>query len=118
MEVDNQSNASSSSMIDGENKFINLLLVNGELRETTFKKTIACYFIMGIIFFIMSVVAFSYLDHVKFIEKLYYDPLTDCNSCCKKRDKVCEIDFTLDEDIKPPIYVMYRVGNFYQNHKK
>ena len=31
---------------------------------------------------------------------------------------ICSCEISIEEDIQPPIYVMYKVGNFYQNHKK
>ena len=33
-------------------------------------------------------------------------------------DNVCELEFTIPNDLKPPIYLYYRMTNFYQNHRR
>ena len=47
------------------NKFVNLLFINTELRETTFKKTIIFYIIMAVLFVALSITLFVVMNTVK-----------------------------------------------------
>lgn len=48
-----------------KNKFVNLLFINSELRETTFKKTIIFYIVMAVIFLALSITLFVIMNTVK-----------------------------------------------------
>ncbi len=94
---------------------MNLLFINSELRETTFKKTIIFYIIMAILFIVFSIILFVLMNSVREEYVQYYNPLNKAQ--CNTGD-VCNVTITLQQSMKAPIYVMYEVGNFYQNHRR
>lgn len=70
-----------SSANTKSNKFVNLLFINTELRETTFKKTIIFYIVMAVLFIALSITLFVVMNQVREASVLYYTPMnkTACN---------------------------------------
>lgn len=52
--------------------------------------------------------------------------VTDCNKAkaatLKKNSKAvefpCTVEFTIDKDLKAPVYLQYELSEFYQNHRR
>lgn len=45
----------------------------------------------------------------------YFDPSDTTSTCTIGR--ACEFTLTVPQDMTAPVYFMYEVGNFYQNHR-
>lgn len=97
------------------NKFVNLLFINSELRQTTFKKTILFYSIMGLLFFAFSIALFVIMNTVREEKYQYYAPY-DKAKC--STGMTCVLSITVGSYMPAPVYFMYEVGNFYQNHRR
>lgn len=59
-----KSEQTSVSMLNTRNKFINLLFVNGEVMESTFKKTFIAYLMAGIVFLTLSIISYAELSSI------------------------------------------------------
>jgi len=43
---------------------------------------------------------------------------SDLQSCKMSEDALCNITFTIEEDMDKPVYLYYQLTNFYQNHRR
>ena len=75
------------------NRFVNLLFVNAELKETTFKKTIALYVCMALVFLSLSIMLFVVLNSVQEYKVVYYSPLHPDK--CPPAPATCDADITI-----------------------
>ena len=50
----------------------------------------------------------------------YVDTLSEINSTMRRDlpDCHCRVNFTVPEALRPPWYVYYRLGNYFQNHRR
>ena len=112
-------NQSSSSLLENEKPDEELeeiknrgnYLLRQELKDKTPINTPNCIIFNHIIFifFFFVIASLILITNIKknFIEVEY----TSCNLNTK-----CEIEFNIDNDINPPIFVYYKLENFYSNH--
>ena len=77
--------------------------------EPTTKSTTLTFIISGFIFLILGIVRYLYSNKVQELEIDY----TNC-----EQKLACTVNFNLSTNFQPPIFVFYRVGNFYQNYRK
>jgi len=66
------------------------------------------YIITGIVFCSIGIWILICNDSIKEFHLTY-------NKCT---NKICFIDFEINQDFKPPIFVYYELEKFYQNHKR
>ena len=76
------------------------------------KTTVLCLEISGVIFVVIGIVIIILSSQIKEIEIRYDD-----NSQCEI-GSYCNINFTVEEDMKDNVFVYYRLKNFYQNHRR
>ena len=69
-----------------------------------------------LIFLILAIVTFVVNSHVK-SSIVHYAVSNKCQKTKIASDK-CSIDFTVEEDMPGPVYLLYFVENIYINHKK
>ena len=80
--------------------------------ETTEKSTTITFFVSGIVFFIIGIVRLHFSNKVNVININY------TNSKCNDSIKTCWINFTLNVTLKQPVFVIYKLENFYQNNRR
>lgn len=84
----------------------------------TILSTMLCCLISGIIFLLLGFVILYMSSKIRDFE-LRYDNQEVCEIAYNSTShKKCEVNFTLYEQMDPPIYVYYGMKNFYQNHRK
>jgi hypothetical protein len=82
-------------------------------------KVIVLFSVIGIIFTPVGVSLVAQSDEI-YEKSIKYDGSgvdVDCKITEKNEGKLCNISFTLDEDVDAPIYVYYELENYYQNHR-
>jgi len=72
---------------------------------------IIAFLILGLIFILIGILLVVTTSFVKQSMVYRYDNLCDIGSTCVFR-------FEIDDDMKKPIYLYYRLENFYQNHRR
>lgn len=86
-------------------------------------KVVALFIAIGICFVPAGMSLLSQ-SNALFQSMLTYDganPSPGINSCSITKQNAgakCKVTFTLDQDVKGPLYVYYQLDNFYQNHRK
>ena len=84
----------------------------------TITHTVLCLLITGIIFIFLGIIILIYSSKITTIE-LRYDNNSDCENALKNSEnKTCELNFSLDKKLEPPIFIYYQLENFYQNHRR
>lgn len=83
-------------------------------------KVVVLFAVIGVIFVPVGV---SLLEQSNAIyeKSLKYDGSDydiDCRIDEQNEGKLCQVSFTLDEDVDGPIFVYYELQNFYQNHRR
>jgi len=81
---------------------------------------ITTFFVIGILFIILGAVIVTYSKNVVEIEQ-QYDNVVNCNEGDNGIDTVgspCTITIKIDSTMKRPIFVYYKLTNFYQNHRR
>ena len=76
------------------------------------KTTVLCLEITGVIFIVIGIVITVLSSQIKEIE-IRYDNNPDC-----KIGSVCNISFTLEEEMSKDVFVYYRMKHFFQNHRR
>ena len=76
------------------------------------KSTVLCLEISGAIFIILGIVIIILSNQIKEIE-IRYDDNPECTI-----GNTCNINFTIEENMKKNIFVYYRMKNFHQNHRR
>jgi hypothetical protein len=82
---------------------------------------IAVFFLIGIVFIPIGASIKSASDGI--IEHTHkYDGEDSDSSACKitsqNEGALCNITFTIDEEMEGPVYLYYGIDNFYQNHRR
>lgn len=70
---------------------------------------------MAIVFIALSITLFVVMNTVKESYVQYYNPLA--KSACDVGG-VCNVTISLEETMIAPVFFMYEIGNFYQNHRR
>ena len=78
----------------------------------TINTTVLCLEITGAIFIIIGIILILFSNKIKEIEIRY-----DNNENCINQ-KVCEINFTINENMEKNVFIYYGLKNFYQNHRR
>ena len=78
----------------------------------TIRSTVLCLEISGIIFLLLGILILVLSSKINEIE-IRYDNNPDC-----KIEETCDINFTIEKDMKKTVMVYYRLKNFYQNHRR
>ncbi|KAI8819048.1 ligand-effect modulator 3 family [Fimicolochytrium jonesii] len=89
------------------------------------KTVLPTFFLVGAIFVPLGIGLYIASEKVK---ELMFD-YTDCQSggtpsapitnwSWNAANKTCTIDFKVDEAFNPPVFMYYRLTNFYQNHRR
>lgn len=70
---------------------------------------------MSVIFLSISIALFVIMNSVKQYKFQYYSPFdkSDCDV-----GQLCRMEIYIEKDMDAPVYFMYEVGNFYQNHRR
>lgn len=73
------------------------------------------YILASILFFSIAIALFVVLNSVQEYSVRYYTPLAS-NRC--QSNQVCEVNIEIIDDLEGEVFLMYQVGNFYQNHRR
>ena len=70
---------------------------------------------MAVIFLVFSIALVVVMNSVKEETYLYYSPVnkSECDT-----GQNCTLNVTVSSYMTAPVYFMYEVGNFYQNHRR
>ena len=78
----------------------------------TIRSTVLCLEISGIIFLLLGILILVLSSKINEIEIRY-----DNDPACENQI-ICDINFTIEKDMKKTVMVYYRLKNFYQNHRR
>eukprot|EP00486_Rosalina_sp_Unknown_P003224 CAMPEP_0201569842 /NCGR_PEP_ID=MMETSP0190_2-20130828/11753_1 /ASSEMBLY_ACC=CAM_ASM_000263 /TAXON_ID=37353 /ORGANISM="Rosalina sp." /LENGTH=413 /DNA_ID=CAMNT_0047992637 /DNA_START=29 /DNA_END=1270 /DNA_ORIENTATION=+ len=83
---------------------------------------VKCIYIMiAVICIPIGVITYNLSRSVVMQEFAAYDALSDCAitsfSATEEWGKTCSVNYTVENDMDPPIYFHYKLTNFYQNHR-
>ena len=97
-------------------------ILNFEYRPiSTLNSTLACCLIFGIIFTVLGIILLYLSSTIKEVV-LRYDNLLNCEMIFSDNstssNKECEVEFTVYEEMEPPVNIYYELENFYQNHRR
>ena len=118
----NNNNNNNKEKGDSDDKFnqkiINLFKKGYVWRPIpTITHTVLCLLITGIIFIFLGIIILIYSSKITTIE-LRYDDNKNCENALKNENKTCELTFSLEKKLEPPIFIYYQLENFYQNHRR
>jgi len=83
----------------------------------TINTTTLCLEVTGILFVLIGIIIVSLSNKIVEIE-IRYDNLENCKVITNSENSTCEVNFTIEKDMKKNIFVYYRLKNFYQNHRR
>lgn len=83
----------------------------------TINTTSLCLEITGILFIIIGIIIVILSNKIVEIE-IRYDNKENCEVITNSENSTCEINFTIEKNMKKNIFVYYRLKNFYQNHRR
>jgi len=78
---------------------------------------ITTFFVIGILFLILGGFIVKYSKDVVEIEQQYND-LLSCPEKTDQKEPDCSINIPITSTMKKPIFVYYKLTNFYQNHRR
>jgi len=78
---------------------------------------ITTFFVIGILFLILGGFIVKYSKDVVEIEQ-QYDSLFNCPETPSQKEANCSVDIPITSTMKKPIFVYYKLTNFYQNHRR
>lgn len=86
------------------------------------KWVISTFFIVGIVFIPIGAVILDASNKIVETTIDYSDTCAEQAATCVGMDKYklceCSVKFTLEKDMKAPVYVYYQLENYYQNHRR
>ncbi|KAJ6253949.1 cell cycle control protein [Anaeramoeba flamelloides] len=74
------------------------------------KVIISSFYLLGFAFLIIAIIVGAVGSSVKTYEARYDDKCT--------LNETCTVDIDIEEDLEGPVYLMYELTNFYQNHRR
>ena len=83
----------------------------------TINTTTLCLEITGGLFILIGIIIVSLSNEIVEIE-IRYDNLENCKVVTNSENSTCEVNFTIEKDMKKNVFVYYRLKNFYQNHRR
>jgi len=78
---------------------------------------ITTFFVIGVLFLILGGFIVKYSKDVVEIEK-QYDNQADCPEKTDQKIPDCSMTIVIQDTMKKPIFVYYKLTNFYQNHRR
>mmetsp|Transcript_31723 Transcript_31723/g.69377 ORF Transcript_31723/g.69377 Transcript_31723/m.69377 type:complete len:416 (+) Transcript_31723:217-1464(+) len=92
------------------------------------KAVIVTFFVVGVVFVPIGIVIYLTSQDIVEVESANYVAAVDDGGCCisdcdssgsdSRTDlNPCYLTIEIPEDMEPPIYMYYRLTNFYQNHR-
>ena len=97
-------------------------LLRQELKSYTPEWNAKCSMITDLILMIISlsigILLISFSKRHKEIEIDYTNCVPNQENSVAKNNKICKIEFKIQKTLKKPIFIYYRLKNFYLNHRK
>lgn len=96
------------------NQFANFIFRNKSINKVAYNPVIACFLVAAVLMLAISIYMFAVMATVSKTIVNYYTP---SGSTCTGNTS-CSISFTLPSGMNAPVYVLYRLDDFYQNHRR
>jgi hypothetical protein len=96
------------------NQFAHFIFRNKPLNKVAYNPVIACFLIAGVILLSVSIYMFVAMGSVSQVSVKY---ATAQGPTCTGSNS-CTITFSLPSTMKAPVYLLYRLDDFYQNHRR
>ena len=100
--------------LSSKSKIINFLLMNKSMNKVAYTPVVICMISGGILLLILSIYMFVAISNVVDLEVVY--PNAGDQNC--KYGQTCVVSFTIEKDMKAPVYLLYKLDDFYQNHRR
>lgn len=84
------------------------------MNKVAYTPVVICMISGGILLLILSIYMFVVISKVRDMEVLYS---TAGDQNCKP-GQTCVVGFTVEKDMKAPVYLLYKLDDFYQNHRR
>ena len=97
------------------NQFAHFIFRNKAVDKVAYNPVVACFLVGTLVLLALAVYLFVGVASTDGVEVLYYDPKG--SSACQP-NSVCTVSFALPSTLKPPVFLLYKLDNFYQNHRR
>lgn len=96
------------------NQFAHFIFRNKAVDKVAYNPVIACFLVGALLLLALAVYLFVGMARTDSLEVLYFDP---SSSACQP-NSVCTVSFSLGSTLRAPVFLLYRLDNFYQNHRR
>jgi hypothetical protein len=97
------------------NQFAHFIFRNKPLNKVAYNPVIVCFLIGGLVMLSISIYMFVVMGTVNQTTVNYFKP---DGSTCTGGNTTCTISFSIPTTMKAPVYLLYRLDDFYQNHRR
>lgn len=97
------------------NPFAHFIFRNKAVDKVAYNPVVACFLVGALLLLALSIYLFVGMASTSGIEVLYFDPKGSSN--CQP-NSVCTVSFSLGSSLKAPVFLLYKLDNFYQNHRR
>ncbi len=84
------------------------------MNKVAYTPVVICMIGGGMLLLILSIYMFAVISKVVDLEVLYS---TAGDQNCKY-GQTCVVTFTIEKEMKAPVYLLYKLDDFYQNHRR
>lgn len=84
------------------------------MNKIAYTPVVICMSTGGVLLLILSIYMFVVISNVVDLE-VVYSSAGDQNC---KNGQTCLVSFTIEEEMKAPVYLLYKLDDFYQNHRR
>lgn len=97
------------------NQFAHFIFRNKAVDKVAYNPAIACFIVGAVVMLALSIYLFVGMAKTESIEVVYFDP-KGSSSC--QPNTVCTVSFSVANTMKGPVFLLYKLNNFYQNHRR
>jgi hypothetical protein len=96
------------------NQFANFIFRNKSINKVAYNPVIVCFLVGGVLMLAISIYMFAVMATTSKKTVNYYTPQ---GALCTGNTS-CTISFNLPSAMNAPVYLLYRLDDFYQNHRR
>jgi hypothetical protein len=95
--------------LNSQNKFLHFILRNQPISKVAHRPVLICFALAATTFIALAAYLFAAMRGASIIQQEY-------SSSCSAAS--CTVSFQIANEMRPPVYLMYSLEGFYQNHRR